>query len=72
MLYARCKIGGNVYVNCRIQAAETTDVNPERAGIAAPTTKATDQYIGIIATQAHLAFVCVRGGARKNSTAILL
>ena len=71
-LYARCKNGGNVYVNCRIQAAETTAVNPEKSGIAAPTTKAIDQYTGMIATQAHLPLDCVRGGARKNSTAILL
>ena len=72
MLYARCKNGGNVYVNCRIQAADTTDTNPEKSGIAAPMTKAIDQYIGMMATQIHLAFVCVKGGARKNSTAILL
>ena len=59
-------------MNGKIQAAATTDTNPEKSGIAAPMTKAIDQYTGIIAAQVHLALVCVRGGARKISTATLL
>lgn len=55
-----------------MQTAETMAVNPEKSGIAAPMTKATDQYTGMIATQAHFALDWVNGGARKNSTAMLL
>jgi hypothetical protein len=35
--------GGNEYVNCMAQSADTKPTKPEKAGIAPPTTKAIDQ-----------------------------
>lgn len=59
-------------MNCKMQMAETTPVNPEKSGIPAAIAKAIAQYTGIMPTQRNLPVLVVRAGALKTSTNMLL